>query len=68
MTSQNRCGRIASLALTTIGVRAAVRALLCLGVIVLVGAVSGCDFVYLPECDSDCTAGGGNDSYGRANP
>lgn len=28
-------------------------------------SVGGCEFVYLPECDTECTAGGGNDSYGR---
>ncbi|QXP08671.1 MAG: hypothetical protein [Arizlama microvirus] len=34
---------------------------LCLGAMF---ALSGCEFVYLPECDTDCQAGGGNDSYG----
>lgn len=27
---------------------------------------AGCEFVYLPECDTQCTAGGGDDTYGRA--
>lgn len=35
-----------------------------LGAILAVIAVSGCEFVYLPECDTQCQAGGGNDSYG----
>lgn len=30
--------------------------------------LSGCEFVYLPECDTACTAGGGNDTYGRTTP
>lgn len=36
--------------------------------VLFLGAVllSGCEFVYLPECDTDCQAGGGNDSYGGA--
>lgn len=38
--------------------------LLFLGVIV-VAALSGCEFVYLPECDYDCQAAGGSDSYSR---
>lgn len=45
-----------------ITVVAAVLVLSSLGVMIL----SGCEFVYLPECDTECTAGGGNDSYGKA--
>lgn len=52
-----------SRALRTIAAAAVVVAL-CLGVTV----VSGCEFVYLPECDNDCTAGGGDDSYGKGTP
>lgn len=39
-----------------------------LGLLFLGAAVflSGCEFVYLPECDTDCQAGGGDDSYGKA--
>lgn len=34
--------------------------------LMFLGAVglSACEFVYLPECDTQCQAGGGNDSYG----
>lgn len=45
---------------------AVVLALSFLGVTVF--GLSGCEFVYLPECDNDCTAGGGNDTYGKATP
>ena len=31
----------------------------------LVTTLSGCELVYLPECDTDCTAAGGSDAYGR---
>jgi len=36
------------------------RGLLCLGVSV---AVSGCEVIYFPECDTDCDAAAGSDSY-----
>lgn len=28
--------------------------------------LSGCEFIYLPECARNCTAAGGNDSYAGA--
>lgn len=37
-----------------------------LGMLLMVTMVSGCEFVYLPECDTDCTAAGGADAYGRS--
>lgn len=42
-----------------------VRAVLAL---LFLGATGACEFVYLPECDTDCQAGGGNDSYGGNTP
>lgn len=32
---------------------------------VVLFAVTGCEFVYLPKCQYDCTAAGGSDAYGR---
>ncbi|QXP08678.1 MAG: hypothetical protein [Arizlama microvirus] len=41
-----------------------------LGILFLGAALvlSACEFVYLPECDYECQAGGGNDSYGKVTP
>ena len=36
-----------------------------LGLLLLVGILGGCEFVYLPKCGYDCTAAGGSDAYGR---
>lgn len=46
--------------LLRITVLAAVASLF-LGVILL----SGCEFIYLPECDTDCQAAGGADAYSK---
>lgn len=27
--------------------------------------LAGCEFIYLPECDTQCQAAGGADAYGR---
>lgn len=36
-----------------------------LGLLLLVGILGGCEFVYLSKCGYDCTAAGGADAYGR---
>ena len=36
-----------------------------LGLLLLVGILGGCEFVYLPKCVYDCSASGGSDAYGR---
>lgn len=58
------CAKIRPVSRVQKGMRAtALAGLLSLGATCL----SGCEFVYLPECDTECTAGGGDDSYGKAN-
>lgn len=32
---------------------------------ILLVTLTGCEFVYLPRCQYDCTAAGGSDAYGR---
>ena len=39
--------------------------MICLGLLLLVSMLGGCEFVYLPKCGYDCTAAGGSDAYGR---